>query len=151
MGPCKDDTAKLEVDARDMAVAPGFINMLSWATGSLFEDGRALSDLHQGVTLEVIGEGWSYGPLNESLRRDMKAQQGDIKYDIPWTTLSDYLEYLRPGVVCRPTSRRLLEQPRCELMCWDMPTDRRTPRSLTKCEHLCDGQWRAARWGLDRR
>lgn len=94
IGSCQGDTAKLDVDASGMAVAPGFINMLSWATESLFEDGRGLSDIHQGVTLEVFGEGWSYGPLNESLRRDMKLRQGDIKFDIPWTTLSEYLDHL---------------------------------------------------------
>ncbi|HEU4406515.1 MAG TPA: D-aminoacylase [Polyangiaceae bacterium] len=87
-------TARRVVDARGLAVAPGFINMLSWAVESLLEDGRAMSDLEQGVTLEVFGEGESMGPLNDTMKRQSKAEQGDIKYDIAWTTLGEYLEHL---------------------------------------------------------
>ncbi len=83
-----------EVDARGLAVAPGFVNMLSWATDTLLVDGRAQSDLRQGVTLEVMGEGWSMGPLNEAMRQEALAQEGDLKYDIPWTTLGGYLDHL---------------------------------------------------------
>lgn len=83
-----------EIDAGGMVVSPGFINMLSWATESLIEDGRGMSDIKQGITLEVMGEGWSMGPLNEELKRTSKANQGDIKYDISWTTLGEYLTYL---------------------------------------------------------
>jgi len=83
-----------EVDAQGLAVAPGFINMLSWATESLIQDGRALSDVKQGVTLEVMGEGWSMGPLNAKMKQEMKKEQGDIRFDVAWTTLGDYLEYL---------------------------------------------------------
>ena len=86
--------ARLEIDARGLAVAPGFINMLSWATESLIEDGRAQSDVRQGVTLEVFGEGWSMGPLTEQMKEEERRQQGDIKYDITWTTLGEYLEHL---------------------------------------------------------
>lgn len=86
--------AKVELDAKEMAVAPGFINMLSWATESLIADGRSQSDLRQGVTLEVMGESTSYGPLTESMKREWLQQQGDIKYDITWTTLDEYLEQL---------------------------------------------------------
>lgn len=86
--------AETAVDATGMAVAPGFINMLSWATESLIEDGRGLSDLRQGVTLEVFGEGWSMGPLNETMKADMIARQGDIRFDVEWDTLGEYLEYL---------------------------------------------------------
>jgi N-acyl-D-amino-acid deacylase len=84
---------RLEVDARGLVVSPGFINMLSWAPGSLLVDGRSQSDLRQGVTLEVFGEG-SMGPINETMRREMLERQGDIKYDVPWTTLGDYLEHI---------------------------------------------------------
>ena len=88
-----------EIDAAGLTVAPGFINMLSWAVESLIEDGRSLGDICQGVTLEVLGEGDSWGPWNESMKQEMKASQGDIKYDIEWTTLGEYLEYLeRKGV-----------------------------------------------------
>ena len=85
---------RLEVDARGLAVSPGFINMLSWATESLLVDGRSQSDLRQGVTLEIFGEGSSMGPLNEAMRKELIEQQGDLKFDVPWTTLGEYLEHL---------------------------------------------------------
>ncbi len=86
--------ARREIDAKGMAVSPGFINMLSWANESLIEDGRGQSDIRQGVTLEVFGEGESMGPLNDSMKREAVEQQGDIKYAIEWTTLAEYLDYL---------------------------------------------------------
>jgi len=86
---------KEEIDASNMAVSPGFINMLSWATTSLIADGRSLSDIKQGVTLEVFGEGGSMGPLNEQMKEDEKAGMGEFKYDIDWTTLGEYLESLQ--------------------------------------------------------
>ncbi len=82
------------IDATGMAVTPGFINMLSWATESLIEDGKSQSDIRQGVTLEVMGEGMSMGPLSDSMKARMKRVQGDIKYDIAWTTLGEYMEFL---------------------------------------------------------
>lgn len=94
MGNLKNATGKTEIDAQGLALSPGFINMLSWATVSLLEDGRAQSDLRQGVTLEVMGEGMSMGPLNEQMKTLLKEQQGDIKFDISWTTLGEYLEHL---------------------------------------------------------
>lgn len=87
-------TGAEEIDVTGLAVAPGFINMLSWATEPLLEDGAAQSDIRQGVTLEVMGEGESMGPLNETMRADMLRFQGDIVYEIPWTTLGEYLEHL---------------------------------------------------------
>lgn len=89
-----DGTAKNEVPARGMAVAPGFINMLSWATESLIVDPKSQSDIRQGVTLEVMGEGWSMGPMNATMKALETERQGDIKYPIEWTTLGDYLGYL---------------------------------------------------------
>lgn len=83
-----------EVDARGMAVAPGFINMLSWAGVPLLVDGRSQSDLRQGVTLEVFGEGSSMGPLTDSMKADMTRLQGDLKYDVTWTTLDGFLDTL---------------------------------------------------------
>jgi N-acyl-D-aspartate/D-glutamate deacylase len=89
----------VEVDAAGLAVAPGFINILSWATESLIEDGRSQADMRQGVTLEVFGEGWSFGPWSEEMKAYEKAQQAGIEYDIDWTTLGEYLESLeRRGV-----------------------------------------------------
>ncbi|HEX7090951.1 MAG TPA: D-aminoacylase [Longimicrobiales bacterium] len=87
-------SAATEIDVTGLAVAPGFINMLSWATESLIEDGRSLSDIKQGVTLEVFGEGASMGPLNDAMKREMLEQQGDIRFDVAWTTLGEYLEHL---------------------------------------------------------
>ncbi|MBN2593869.1 MAG: D-aminoacylase [Sedimentisphaerales bacterium] len=89
-----ETNADLVIDANGLAVAPGFINMLSWANDTLIEDGRSQSDIRQGVTLEVLGEGFSMGPLNEAMKKDMLESQGDIKFDIKWTTLGEYLEYL---------------------------------------------------------
>jgi N-acyl-D-amino-acid deacylase len=83
-----------ELDAGGLAVAPGFINMLSWATESLIEDGCSQSDIRQGVTLEIFGEGESMGPLNPAMKKDMVDSQADIKYAVKWTTLGDYLGYL---------------------------------------------------------
>jgi N-acyl-D-amino-acid deacylase len=94
IGDLKKARGKTEIDVAGMVVAPGFINMLSWSVESLIEDGRSLGDICQGVTLEVLGEGDSWGPWSESMKMDQKASQGDIKYDIVWTTLGEYLEYL---------------------------------------------------------
>jgi N-acyl-D-amino-acid deacylase len=89
----------VEIDAHGRAVAPGFINMLSWATESLILDGRSQADIRQGVTLEVFGEGWSMGPLTESMKREARERQTDFKYEIEWTTLGGYLDDLvRRGV-----------------------------------------------------
>jgi N-acyl-D-amino-acid deacylase len=97
--------AKIEIDAKGNAVAPGFINMLSWATETLIEDGRSQSDIKQGVTLEVMGEGWSMGPLNEELKKQQQESQGDIKYKIDWNTLGEYLNFLeKKGVSCNVAS-----------------------------------------------
>ena len=88
-----------EIDAAGLAVAPGFINMLSWAVESLIEDGRSQSNIRQGVTLEVLGEGRSMGPLNEAMKTEWTALQGRIRYAIEWTTLGEYLDFLvRRGV-----------------------------------------------------
>ena len=91
VAPSIAGTAKQVIDARGLAVAPGFINMLSWATESLIEDGAGESDIRQGVTLEVMGEGWSMGPYNEDMVRLETERQADIKYPIDWRTLGQYL------------------------------------------------------------
>ena len=105
IGDLKDVTATEEIDAKDMAVAPGFINMLSWANESLIEDGRSQSDIRQGVTLEVMGEGSSMGPLNPGMKTMMQTGQSDIKYKVEWNTLGEYLSYLeKKGVSCNVAS-----------------------------------------------
>jgi N-acyl-D-amino-acid deacylase len=99
LGDLRGATAKVVIDAGGMAVAPGFINMLSWSVDSLLADGRGQSEIRQGVTTEVMGEGWSWGPVNPAIKKRMKAEQTDFKYDIEWTTLGDYLYFLqRRGV-----------------------------------------------------
>ena len=91
--------ARNVVNARGLAVAPGFINMLSWSNESLIVDGRSQGEIRQGVTTQIMGEGWSMGPLNERLKKQMVAEQDDIKFDVEWTTLAEYLRYLeRRGV-----------------------------------------------------
>ncbi len=105
MGNLSAAKATLEIDAQGLAVAPGFINMLSWATESLIQDGRSQSDIRQGVTLEIFGEGTSLGPLNDTMKKDLREQQGDIKFAVDWTTLGEYLEHLtQRGISCNVAS-----------------------------------------------
>ena len=82
------------VDATGMAVSPGFINMLSWSVDTLIVDGRSMGELKQGVTTQIFGEGDSMGPLNERTKKQAQDDQGDLKYDIKWATLSEYLQFL---------------------------------------------------------
>jgi N-acyl-D-amino-acid deacylase len=99
VGDLSQAQAQTDIDATGKAVAPGFINVLSWANMSLIADGRGMSDLKQGVTLEIMGEGLSGGPLNDEMKADLVARQGDIRFDIDWTTLGEYLDSLvRRGV-----------------------------------------------------
>ncbi|MDA2930764.1 D-aminoacylase, partial [Acidobacteria bacterium AH-259-O06] len=99
IGSVANAIGKTEIEVHGMAIAPGFINMMCWANESLIEDGRSQSDIRQGVTLEVLGEGRSMGPLNDAMKKAMIESQGDIQYNIEWTTLGEYLEYLeRRGV-----------------------------------------------------
>jgi N-acyl-D-aspartate/D-glutamate deacylase len=99
IGTMAQAVGRTEIDAHGLAVAPGFVNMLSWATDSLMADGRGESDLHQGVTLEVMGEGESMGPWNDALKAYEAARQIDIHYDITWNTLGEWLSLLeRKGV-----------------------------------------------------
>lgn len=94
IGNLKNARARTVIDATGLAVAPGFINMLSWSGNSLIVDGRSQSEIRQGVTLEIFGEGSSPGPLNEEMKRRALASQGDFKFDIPWNTLAEYLTYM---------------------------------------------------------
>jgi N-acyl-D-amino-acid deacylase len=86
LGDLGDAVATTELDVSGLAVAPGFVNMMSWANESLIEDGRSQSNIRQGVTLEVMGEGSSMGPLNDAMKAEMLQLQSDIRYDIEWTT-----------------------------------------------------------------
>src|SRR5688572_24832073 len=105
IGDLSKAKAKNDIDAKGTSVAPGFINMLSWAAETLIEDGRSQSDIRQGVTLEVMGEGWSMGPLNAAMKEREQKAQGDIKYKIEWNTLGEYLNFLeKKGVSCNVAS-----------------------------------------------
>ena len=105
VGDFKTAKAKKIIDAHGLAVAPGFINMLSWSTESLIQDGRSQSEIRQGVTTEIMGEGESMGPVNDRVRDYMLKQQKDIKYEITWRTLAEYLQYLeKRGVSCNVAS-----------------------------------------------
>ena len=94
VGPTLAKRADREIDASGLAVAPGFINMLSWAIESLIVDPKGQSDIRQGVTLQVMGEGFSMGPMNAEMKAREESRQGDFKYKIDWTTLGEYLEML---------------------------------------------------------
>ena len=94
VGDLSGAEAKVTLDARGLAVAPGFINMLSWSTESLLVDGRSQGEVRQGVTTQIFGEGESYGPWTEEMKKLRRESQGDVQYDIAWTTLAEYLAYL---------------------------------------------------------
>jgi N-acyl-D-amino-acid deacylase len=97
--------SRQEIDAGGLAAAPGFINMMCWANEHLLHDGRSQSDIRQGVTLEILGEGWSMGPVNDRLRAYLTERQRGIRYDISWATLDQYLEHLvKKGVSCNVAS-----------------------------------------------
>jgi N-acyl-D-amino-acid deacylase len=105
IGDFSGASAELVIDAAGLAVAPGFINMLSWATDALIADGRSQSNIRQGVTLEIFGEGLSYGPVNERVGQLLRSRQSDIRYDVEWNTLGGYLEFLeRRGVATNVAS-----------------------------------------------
>jgi len=94
-----------DIDATGKAISPGFIDMQSWSVTSLLQDGRSMGAIRQGVTLEVFGEGTSEGPLTDTMKKIEEQQEGDIKYNIQWTSLKDYLTYLqRKGVTTNVAS-----------------------------------------------
>ena len=105
VGDLGDAHAKATLDATGLAVAPGFINMLSWSNESLIQDGRSQSEIRQGVTTEIMGEGESMGPVNDRVREHMLRTQKDIHYEIKWNSLAEYLRYLETrGVSCNVAS-----------------------------------------------
>src|SRR5256714_15582913 len=105
LGNFSADQAKTVIDAKGLSVAPGFINMLSWSTESLIEDGRSQSEIREGVTTEIMGEGNSMGPLNDRMKARILEQQSDIKYEIKGNTLAEYLPYMEQrGISCNVAS-----------------------------------------------
>lgn len=111
VGDLGDATARDVIDARGQVVSPGFINMLSWATESLIDDGRSVSDLMQGVTLEVFGEGWSMGPLTDGMASEMESRQEEVRYEVRWRTLGEYLAHLEAKGLPRMLHRSLVRRP----------------------------------------
>ena len=140
-------TAAKTIDASGLAVAPGFINLLSWATESLIEDGRSQSDIRQGVTLEVMGEGQSMGPMNEAMKEEAFQLSSDIKFDIEWTTLSEYLEYLEArGISSNVASFIGATTVRIHVLGYeDRPP---TPEELVEMENLVDQAMRNGALGI---
>jgi N-acyl-D-amino-acid deacylase len=147
VGDLAGATAKVVVDARDLAVAPGFINMLSWSTDSLMEDGRSHSEVRQGVTTQIMGEGSSWGPVNDTIKKRMKGEQADIKYDIEWTTLSGYLSFLeRKGISQNVASFLGATTVREYVLGWE---DRKpTADELKAMRRLVESEMRAGALGI---
>src|ERR1700682_833768 len=147
LGDFKNAKAKSVIDAKGMAVAPGFINMLSWSTESLIQDGRSQSEIRQGVTTEIMGEGESMGPVNDRVRAVMLKQQADIKYDIKWNTLAEYLQYLeKRGISCNVASFVGATTIRANVIGFD---DRApTPQELDRMRELVRKEMKAGALGI---
>ena len=145
VGPKAPRPAREQVDARGKAVAPGFINMLAHPEASLLVDGRALSDLRQGVTLEVLGEA-SMGPLTPEMKQRMLQRQGDLHYTIDWTTLDEYLKHLeRRGIA--PNVASSSRAVRCVSTCWAnvmCSQPRNSSRRCACCVHQAMEEVRSA-------
>jgi len=147
IGNLGEARAAVEIDAAGLAVAPGFINMLSWANESLIEDGRSQSDIRQGVTLEVMGEGNSMGPLNTTMKQELVDRQSDIHYSIEWDTLGEYLDYLEErGVSTNVASFIGAATPRKYVIGYD---DRApTPEELERMQELVREAMREGAMGV---
>lgn len=147
IGDLKSETAKQVIDANGMAVSPGFINMLSWATVSLIIDGNSQGDIRQGVTLEVFGEGESMGPLNPNMKKEMQDNQGRLKFDVKWNTLSEYMEYMeKKGISTNIASYVGATTIRTHVIGED---DRApTPEELKKMQELVRAEMKAGALGV---
>lgn len=136
--------ARTLIDAKGMAVAPGFINMLSWSTESLLVDGRSQSEVRQGVTTQIMGEGWSMGPQNDEMKKLNVAEQGDIKYDIEWTTLAEYLNYLEKRGVSQNVAS-FIGATTIRMHVVGLEDKPPTPAQLTQMRAPFGTKWRTAR------
>src|SRR5437763_3621898 len=147
LGDFSKASAKTIVNASGLAVAPGFVNMLSWSTESLIQDGRSQSELRQGVTTEIMGEGESMGPVNDRLRTYALKNQTDIKYDIKWNTLAEYLQYLeKRGISCNVASFLGATTVRAYVIGFD---DRApTPQELDQMRELVHKEMEAGALGI---
>ena len=137
-------SASTVVDATGLAVTPGFINMLSWSTESLLVDGRSQGEIRQGVTTQIFGEGSSMGPLNDAMKKRAYEQMGDVKYDITWTTLSEYLKELeRRGVSQNVASYVGATTIREHVI--GLEDRKPTPQQLDEMRGWCGRKWKPAR------
>ena len=131
------------IDARGLAVAPGFINMLSWSTNSLIVDGRSQGEIRQGVTLEIFGEGSSPGPLNAQMKKRELSEQGDLKFEIPWTTLTEYLTYLEKRGIS-PNVASFIGAGTIREHVVGLEKKRRPLNSFAKCANWSGARWKGA-------
>ncbi|WP_194778122.1 N-acyl-D-amino-acid deacylase family protein [Pararhodonellum marinum] len=147
VGNLKGKKGKVDLDLNGLVLTPGFINMLSWANVSLLEDGRSQSDLRQGVTLEVLGEGTSMGPLSEDMKKEMLEGQGDIQYDITWTTLGEYLQHLEnKGVSTNVAS--FVGNGTLRRHVIGMENRKATPEEMAQMKKLLEAEMKAGAVGL---
>jgi N-acyl-D-amino-acid deacylase len=147
IGNLKSASAKTVVDATGMAVAPGFINMLSWSVDSLIADGRSQGEIRQGVTTEIFGEGDSMGPLTEEMKKRRLDAQGDVKFDIPWTTLAEYLIYLEKRGVA-PNVASFIGATTIREYVVGLEDKKATPEQLEKMRELVRGEMEAGALGI---
>jgi N-acyl-D-amino-acid deacylase len=147
VGDLSGSTAKVDIDAKGLAVAPGFINMLSWSTDSLLADGRSQSEIRQGVTTQIMGEGWSWGPVNAAIKKRMKAEQTDFKYEIEWTTLSDYLYFLQRRKISTNVASYLGATTVREYVI-GLENRKATPEQMEQMRNLVEREMRAGALGI---
>jgi N-acyl-D-amino-acid deacylase len=147
VGELSATQAKLVIDAKGLAVAPGFINMLSWSNESLIADGRGQSEIRQGVTTQILGEGWSMGPYTDAMKKAFKAKQTDLKFDIEWTTLSEYLYFLqRRGISHNVAS--FIGQATIREHVIGLENKKATPQDLAKMREIVERAMRDGALGI---
>ena len=147
IGELKDARARSTIDATGMAVSPGFINMLSWAVDDLIADGRSQGDIRQGVTTEIFGEGDSMGPLTEEMKKRREDAQGDFKFKIEWTTLSEYLKYLEKRKVS-PNVASYIGATTIREYVIGLEDKKATPEQLEKMRQLVESEMKAGALGI---
>jgi N-acyl-D-amino-acid deacylase len=139
--------APVVIDANGLVVAPGFINMLSWAVDDLIVDGRSMGDIKQGVTTEIFGEGDSMGPLTEEMKKRRLAAQGDLKFSIEWTTLAEYLLFLEKRGVT-PNVASFIGATTIREHVIGLEDKKATPQQLDEMRELVRGEMEAGALGI---
>ncbi|MCI0664821.1 MAG: D-aminoacylase, partial [Acidobacteria bacterium] len=147
VGDLRLSKATTVIAAEGLAVAPGFVNMLSWAVDDLIEDGRSIGDIKQGVTTEIFGEGDSMGPLTEEMKKRRKAAQSDLKFEIEWTTLAEYLQYLEKRGVS-PNIASYIGATTIREYVIGLEDRKATPEQLAQMRELVRGEMEAGALGI---